>query len=94
MPIVSRLLLTSILSATLIYPAIADEGRSISEPQITIRHEDKKTYYEYRVNGILKEIKVVPAVGPAYYLVPDDGGGWIREERSNVLIPKWVIFKW
>ncbi len=88
-----RLLLCClILVASL--PALADEGRPISEPQITIRHEDKKTYYEYRVNGVLREIKVVPAVGPAYYLVPADGEGWIREDRSTLLIPKWVIFKW
>ncbi len=80
--------------AILSTPVTANEGGTLADPQITIRHEDKKTYYEYRVNGILKEIKVVPSVGPEYYLVPDDGGGWIREERSTLLVPKWVIFKW
>lgn len=65
-----------------------------NEPQITIRQGDDKTFYEYRVNGILKEIKVVPKIGPEYYLVPDDGDGWIREDRSQLLVPSWVIFRW
>ena len=78
----------------LAHPVLAEESALPVEPQITIRHEEKKTMYEYRVNGILKEIKVVPEIGPAYYLVPADGGGWIREERSQLLVPKWVIFSW
>ena len=84
-----RLLICSLILASSM-PVMADEGRSISEPQITIRHEDKKTYYEYRVNGVLREIKVVPAVGPEYYLVPADGEGWIREERSTLLVQKHI----
>lgn len=64
------------------------------EPQIVIRYEKESTFYEYRVNGVLTEIKVVPKVGPAYYLVPADGGGWIREEKSQLLVPSWVIFRW
>ncbi|PID42143.1 MAG: hypothetical protein CSB48_11455 [Proteobacteria bacterium] len=64
------------------------------EPQITIRHGEGKTFFEYRVNGVLKEIKVKPANGPEYYLVPVDGGGWIREEKSQLLVPAWVIFRW
>ena len=43
---------------------------------------------------ILKEIKVIPEVGPSYYLVPADGNAWIREDRSQVLVPSWVLFKW
>jgi hypothetical protein len=65
-----------------------------NEPQVTIRQGKEKTFYEYRVNGILKEIKVVPKAGPEYYLVPGDGDGWIREDRSQLLVPSWVIFRW
>jgi len=69
------------------------------EPQtdgsaIVIRPGDDVVYYEYRVNGQLREIKVVPEVGPAYYLVPADGGGWIREDETSLLIPSWVLFRW
>ena len=73
---------------------IAEEAALPVEPQIVIRNEDNKTFYEYRVNGVLKEIRVVPKIGPTYYLVPDDGNAWIREDRSQVLVPSWVLFEW
>lgn len=62
--------------------------------EIVIRPGEDVVYYEYRVNGELREIKVVPDVGPAYYLVPADGGGWIREDQTSLLIPSWVLFRW
>lgn len=83
-----------LMMASIASPVSANEGTSAVEPQITIRHEEDKTFYEYRVNGILKEIKVEPKIGPAYYLVPADGGAWIEEEKSQLLVPKWVIFSW
>lgn len=63
-------------------------------PQIVIRPGEDEVYYEYRVNGELMEIKVVPKVGPPYYLVPSDGGGWIRDTESDLLVPSWVLFRW
>lgn len=54
---------------------------------------ENEVFYEYRVNGQLMEIKVVPNVGPEYYLVPS-GGGWIQDTESDLLIPSWVIFRW
>ncbi|MFW1678644.1 DUF2782 domain-containing protein [Pontibacter sp. JAM-7] len=66
-----------------------------NEPQITISHDGDSTFYEYRINGELKEIKVVPSSGKPYYLVPAPGeGDFIRAEESQLLIPKWVLFRW
>lgn len=66
-----------------------------SEAQIVIRPGDEnEVFYEYRVNGELVEIKVVPDVGLEYYLVPADGGGWIRESETDLLVPSWVLFRW
>lgn len=84
----------SLLSSVNFAPALAEESIQPAEPEILIRKEDDKTFYEYRVNGVLKEIKVVPDVGPTYYLVPQDGNAWIREDRSQVLVPSWVLFEW
>lgn len=64
------------------------------EPQIIIRSGEDSTIYEYRVNGELVEIKVVPSIGLEYYLVPADGGGWIRQDEPQILVPSWVIFRW
>ena len=87
-------LLTLIANLFFFSPVTAEEAALPVEPEITIRHENDETFYEYRVNGILKEIKVVPKIGPTYYLVPADGNAWIREERSQVLVPSWILFKW
>lgn len=62
--------------------------------EIVIRPGEDVVYYEYRVNGEIREIKVVPDVGPSYYLVPADGGGWIREGETSLLVPSWVLFRW
>lgn len=67
---------------------------SPNEPEVVIRPGEKATYYEYRVNGELREIRVEPKVGPVYYLVPADGGGFIRQDGSQLVVPSWVLFKW
>ena len=50
--------------------------------------------YENRDTGAVVEIKVVPEIGPEYYLVPAEGGGWIRESETDLLVPSWVLFRW
>lgn len=76
-------------------PVVVSDYQPVAgEPEIVIRPGKKATFYEYRVNGELREVKVVPSVGPEYYLVPSDGGGWIQQDKSQLLIPSWVIFRW
>lgn len=73
---------------------VSDYQQSSDGPQVVIRPGENEVFYEYRVNGQLMEIKVVPEVGPEYYLVPADGGGWIRENETDMLVPSWIIFSW
>lgn len=76
-------------------PVVITDYQPGSEgPQIVIRPGKNEVFYEYRVNGQLLEIKVVPEVGPPYYLVPAETGGWIRENESSLLVPSWVLFRW
>lgn len=66
-----------------------------AEAEIVIRPGGgNKVFYEFWIKGELVEIKVVPDVGPEYYLVPADGGGWIRSPETDLLVPSWVIFRW
>lgn len=65
-----------------------------NDPAVTIRQSAKSTYYEYRINGQLKEIKVVPSVGKPYYLVPTDDGDFARFDNSSLMLPKWILFSW
>ncbi len=69
---------------------------SENEPEITIRRgTEGEVYYDYVRNGEVVEIKVVPKNGKPYYLVPaETGAGFIRLDRSQLLIPKWVLFRW
>jgi len=73
---------------------ISDYQRPEGGPEIVIRPGENEVFYEYRVNGQLMEIKVVPETGPEYYLVPADGGGWVQDTDSDLLVPSWVIFRW
>ncbi|MFY9180274.1 MAG: DUF2782 domain-containing protein [Venatoribacter sp.] len=63
---------------------------------ITIRNDQDVTYYEFRVNGEISEIKVVPKKGPAYYLVPSqqEDGEFVRKDNPKIRVPSWVIFRW
>ena len=66
------------------------------EPPVTITKQAEQTIEEYRANGKLYMIKVIPKVGPPYYLVDDRGDGkFSRQEAldSGVRPPRWTIHK-
>ncbi len=81
--------------AMTVLPALAVE---FDGETITIRNDGDTTYYEFRINGEISEIKVVPKKGPAYYLIPaqEEGveGEFVRKDNPNIRVPKWVIFRW
>lgn len=90
-------IMAGLLALTPTLPAQAETVVSQSDEQITIRPGDKgEVLYEYRINGQIKEIRVVPKIGKPYYLVPSDtrGGPYIRMDSSQLLIPSWVLFRW
>ena len=61
-------------------------------PDVVLIQTEQRTIYEFRHNGRLTMIKVVPKKGRPYYLVPEDPtlhGGDL--ERTNRLIARWVI---
>ena len=56
---------------------------------------DDRTVFEYRTNGILMMIKIVPKVGKPYYMVPADGSPHFESlDHSKKLYPQWVLFEW
>lgn len=90
-----KLLLIAMLSGLPFAAAHAQDDLLNPEPQIIITHDGEATYYEYRLNGVLKEIKVVPVIGESYYLVPKgESGDLIRVGEPTVLTPKWILFRW
>lgn len=76
-------------------PLLAQE-QITGEPDVTIRQEGDRTIEEYRVNGFLYAIKIIPKVGAPYFLVAvDDDGNYMRADQPEGLrIPSWKIFEW
>ena len=94
----SRLLTAAALSAGLL-SGLQTANVMAEEPageSVTIRNDGANTYYEFRVNGEVVEIKVQPDRGPAYYLVPasDNPDEFERRDAPDMRVPKWVIFRW
>ncbi|HEY7943885.1 MAG: DUF2782 domain-containing protein [Burkholderiales bacterium] len=65
------------------------------EPQVTIVRRQTETIEEYRVNGRLTMIKVIPKTGRPYYLVADGSdGAFIRRDSldTGFKVPMWLLF--
>ena len=63
-------------------------------PDVTLIAGEERTVYEYRQNGKLTMIKVVPHGGKAYYLVPrDPTRGFGDLEQADTLVPRWVLIE-
>ncbi len=79
-------------------PQVVDENGELLEPEVTIREEGGRTIHEYRVNGQLYMVKIVPRHGPAYYLMDLDGDGQFDEVRGDdpgqIVVPQWILFRW
>lgn len=78
-------------------PMPVQSGETL-EPDITIIRKGKKTIQEFRKNGELYMVKIIPKVGPAYYLIDTNGDGNI-DVRGNDLdsgtnINQWKLFEW
>lgn len=70
-------------------PAYSDDGHEV----VIRKGSQGEVYYDYIVNGEVREIRVVPKNGKPYYLRPQDGG-YIRLDKSQLLVPSWVLFSW
>jgi hypothetical protein len=69
----------------------------VLEPEVTIVQRQDERVEEYRQNGRLYLVRIVPAVGRPYYYMDNDGDG-VLETRSqlysNFNVPMWVLFSW
>lgn len=78
-------------------PPEIEPGGEPLEPEVTITRREGATVREYRVNGQLYMIQVVPDRGRPYYVVDSDGDGRL-DLRGEGLDPpdafQWPIFSW
>ncbi|MDD2800804.1 MAG: DUF2782 domain-containing protein [Methylobacter sp.] len=79
-------------------PPLPVQSGEEMEPDITIVRKGKSTIQEYRRAGKLYMIKVVPDIGPAYYMVDSDGDGHVDVRGSDMdrgsNINMWKILEW
>ena len=68
------------------------------EPEITIIPRGRDVIEEYRIQGRLYMIRVVPSHGVPYYLIDTDGDGNLETRRNalsqDLRIPGWTLFRW
>ena len=70
----------------------AENNVTLKGPDVVIIAGEDKVIYEFRQNGQLRMVRVVPTWGKPYYLVPrDDTRGFGDLERADMLLPQWVI---
>ena len=73
----------------------ASDAQGVSagvDEEVTITEGANRTVFEYRQNGQLRAIKIVPTQGKPYYLVPaDPSQGFGDLEHSGKLVPSWRI---
>lgn len=75
------------------------EDEDLSEAEVTIVQDDKdQRVEEYRVNGRLYLVKVIPVAGPSYLLVDRNGDGQFEltddDPTASPPTAQWVLFKW
>ena len=89
------ILIRSWLAAALLLAtatAFASEPEDLRGPDVTIIAGEERTIYEYRQNGNLRMVKIVPNWGKPYYLFPrDQTAGFGDLEQADMLLPTWVI---
>ena len=68
------------------------------EPEVSIIKRDDSVVHEYRMNGQLYMIKVIPNRGYPYYLFDSNGDGTLDAQRDNLdpglVVPSWMIYRW
>lgn len=85
--------------ASLLTPVYAEEPPETGlEPEVTITQKGKNRIEAYSINGRTYKIKVTPPVGKPYYLIDNDGDGYM-DARHDVLkepqtVPQWILMEW
>lgn len=73
------------------------EPAEVPEPEVTIIQREDRTIEEYRVNGRVRYVKVIPKVGKPYYFVDTDGDGTLDkrfDDLDNPPINQWILLRW
>lgn len=75
-----------------------EDSRNIPQPEVNIIHKKNMRIEEYRINGRVRYVKIIPNKGKPYYLVDKDGDGELETRHSDLdgipPINEWILMKW
>ena len=70
----------------------------VMEAEVVITPKDEGRIKEYRVNGQLYMVEVLPVKGAPYYLIDTDGDGLLESHQnhleSQLTVPRWTLRRW
>jgi len=69
----------------------------LPEPEVSIIKREDRIIEEYRVNGQLRYVKVIPNRGAPYFFVDTDGDGVLDQQFNNLDNPpvnQWILMQW
>jgi len=76
----------------------SDDSRNIPQPEVNIIHRKDTTIEEYRINGRIRYVKIIPKIGKPYYLVDKDGDGELETRHSDLdgvpPVNEWILLQW
>jgi len=79
-------------------PPEPDLAQELEEADVTIIQKEDRIIEEYRLDGQLRAIRVIPVAGRPYYLIDTDGDGRFDQRRftlaDDILVPGWVVHSW
>ena len=88
------ILIAAVMAAAAVSNASEERKREHRGPDVTLIETEERFVYEYRQNGLLRMIKIVPKRGKPYYLVPrDPARGLGTVEEADVLLAQWEIVR-
>ena len=69
--------------------------RATDETITLVENDADQRIFEFRQNGILMMIKVIPKSGRPYYLVPAAGQAHFTDVTDQKhLYPQWTLIEW
>lgn len=79
-------------------PKVQDPEDQI-EPEVVIRREEDRSVEEYSSGGVVYMIRIVPDIGPAYFLIDTTGDGdfdsrFQHDQIDPVYPAHWKIKEW
>lgn len=94
LPAAVLVLATALLLPACATPGDGPDGIPPGAVETTRTEPNGDVVTEYRVDGRVRALKVVPSRGPTYYLYDRNGDGIVDRERDGISPVYYKLFEW